>query len=174
MNYLQKGFTLTELLAVVIIVAIMAAISTGYYKRSLEQSHFSEGLMAASAIAEGVNREYLRSNLEGTAIKQPKLKSLDISISKNQSCETSSAYCVKTKYFEVAVDAQGVTKAYRGTTSKYKYYIEVQPHFASTVSIRDRIACVGTSSSGVSFNGVDFCQGLGYTECKSHICLKPQ
>ena len=167
----KKGFTLAELLAVVIILAIMAAISVGYYKRSVEQSYFSEGLTAASAIAEGVNREYVRSRLDGTTIKQPKLKSLDISIAKSGSCATASDYCIKTKYFEIAVDSTGVTKAYRGTTSKYKYYIEVLPHFSS--SNKDRIACIASHSSGVNFNAKEFCQGLGYTSCSSNTCIKP-
>ena len=174
MKYFNNGFTLAELLAVVIILAIMAAIAAGYYKRSVEQTRFSEGLMAASAIAEGVNREYLRTKMEGDLVptKRPKLKSLDIAISKNASCNTSSAYCVKTKNFEVFVNSNGVTRAYRGTTNQYKYYIEVQPHFAAA-SVRDRIACVGSSSTGVSFKGKEFCQGLGYTSCSSNTCVKP-
>ncbi len=167
----KLGFTLAELLAVVIILVIMSAVGAGYYKRSVEQARFSEGLMAASAIAEGVNREYLRTQMEGASpITRPPLKSLDIMISKNKSCAISSAYCVKTKNFEISVEANGVTKAYRGITSKYKYYIAIQPHFAS--SNKDQIACVGTSS-GVSFDGKSFCQGLGYTSCAGNSCVKP-
>ena len=173
MNKKEQGFTLMELLAVVIIIALMAAVGTGYYKRAVEQARFPEGLMAASAIAEGVNREYKRSLLEeAEPIKQPKLKTLDISIAKNGSCTTSSDYCIKTKYFEMNVNGQGVVNAYRGTTSSYKYYIQIKPSFAMVD--RGQVFCYGKSSSGVKFKGKEFCQSLGYTSCTSAgACRKP-
>ena len=142
LKHTRLGFTLAELLAVVIIVAILAALATGYYKRSVEQSRFAEGLAAASAIAEGVNRSYEEQRMEGIAspTKRPKISSLDISV-RSKACQTVSDYCIKAGNFEIVVNAEGVTTAYQGTTTNYKYSIEVQPHFAS--SNRDRIACVG-------------------------------
>ena len=59
------GFTLMELLIVVIIIALLSAISFGYYKKSVEHSRFSEGLQAASAISEAINRAYFDDQLEG-------------------------------------------------------------------------------------------------------------
>lgn len=164
------GFTLTELMAVVIIVAILAAISVGYYSKAQEQSYFAEGLSTASAIAEAVNRSYLDDQLAGqTPTKRPKISSLDVGISgNNRSCRTSSDYCVRTRYFEINIGADGVTTATRTSTKSIaQYTIQIWPHFASTN--RDQIACIGASTGSDSFK---FCQAMGYTTCNDTVCTK--
>ena len=162
------GFSLAELMAVVLIVAILAALSVGYYRRSVEQSRFSEGLMAASAIAEGINRAYLDHQMAGTGSSYtvPAISQLDIGIANGENC-SGDAYCIKTKYFTITVDANSVTKATR-SDGKYAdlYSIQIQPHFAS--SNRDQIACVGKDSDG---NGKTFCESMGYV-CTDNVCVK--
>lgn len=164
------GFTLTELMAVVIIVAILAAVSVGYYGKAQEQSYFAEGLSTVSAIAEAVNRSYLDDQLEGkTPTKQPKISSLDVGISgNNRSCRTSSDYCVRTRYFEINIGDDGVTTATRTSEkSVAQYQIQIQPHFAATN--RDQIACIGASADSDSLK---FCQAMGYTQCVDTVCTK--
>ncbi len=160
------GFTLAELMAVVVIISLMVVLSVGYYRRSIEQTRFAEGLMAASTIAEGINRYHM----DYPASTQVALSLLDVGISKGAACTPASNYCVQTKHFEVKVDANGVTTAQRAE-GKYRdlYFIQIQPHFAA--SHRDRIACVGADANG---NGKAFCESLGYTTCSGdNVCTKP-
>lgn len=64
---MKKGFTLAELLAVVIIVALMATFSIGYYTKSKEQAYFSEFLNQVNSSAEAVNQEFVEWALQGRA-----------------------------------------------------------------------------------------------------------
>lgn len=170
-NEIKNGFTLAELMAVVIIVALLAALSTGYYKRSVEQARFSEGLMAASAIAEGLNRECLERQMNGQNCTGsgwiPHINQLDVGVS-GSSCDQDA--CL-TKHFTITIDPQGVTNAvrtdgiYASNDASNTYSIQIQPHFAT--SNRDQIACVGTGE------GETFCQAMGYTQCANSVCTKP-
>ena len=56
MKLTKYGFTLTELMVVVIIIAILAGLGLGSYKKAVERSHFTEGLQAVNAVAEAVTR----------------------------------------------------------------------------------------------------------------------
>ncbi len=168
-NKIKNGFTLAELMAVVIIVALLAALSAGYYKRSVEQARFSEGLMAASAIAEGLNRECLERQMNGQTCTGsgwiPYINQLDVGVS-GSSCDQDAC---QTKHFTITIDPQGVTNAVR-TDGIYAstYRIQIQPHFAT--SNRDQIACVGEDEAG---NGQTFCESMGYTSCTDGVCVKP-
>ena len=165
-RYSCTGFTLAELLAVVIIVALLSAMSVGYYKRAVEQSRFAEGLSAASAVVEAVNQSHFDQQLDGvTPTKRPKIKTLDVSIANQSACASPSDYCVKTPHFEIKVDTNGNVLAYRGTTTSYKYYINIQPSFADTN--KDKITCEGDA------NAKTFCESMGYTTCSvssSYVC----
>ncbi|MBR2082991.1 MAG: type II secretion system protein [Elusimicrobiaceae bacterium] len=170
--YKHAGFTLAELLAVVIIVALLSSLSLGYYKRSVEQSRFAEGLTAASAFAEAVNQAYFDDQMDGkTNTSKRKIKTLDIALANKKACSTASDYCQATPRFEVNIEETGgkaYVRAYRGTSDKHKYYIEVQPVFGSP---KDQISC-GADKSTDKDAGLAFCQAMGYTSCSSYKCTK--
>ena len=173
-----RGFTLAELLTVVIIVAVLALIGFGYYKKSVEQAYFSEGLSIASLLVESINRNHDEELLEGNVYNgKRKLKTLDMLYNTTwQNCATSSDYCKATKYFEITTDADedhgSIVRAYRGTKTDYRYYLELTTNFGSP---KNRIACVG-SPGGIyaDFDAEAFCQSIGYTQCtEDHICTQP-
>lgn len=181
-RYFSTGFTLAELLAVVIIVAILSAFSLGYYKRSVEQSRFAEGLTASSALVEALNRAYFNDRLDGvadaTAKKKRKIATLDISIGNPGTCSSNAKYCISTPRFEIHVlESSGVAyvRAYRGEKSNnnYTYFIDLKPSFWSTDSYKDRISCGWYSSGAKAADRKAFCQSMGYTSCSGSTCTKP-
>ena len=165
-NLPKMGFTLIELMTVVIIVSLLAALGVGYYKKSIEQSYFGEGLSTANLVAEAVNRAHADALAEGDSeLLQPKMDSLDIALSNARSCATASNYCRRSKYFEISIGTTGITTA---TRVGGNYVIRVQPHFAEKQQ-RDKITCEGTDTGG---NGVTFCQSMGFTSCSGAVCQR--
>lgn len=166
MHIHQKGFTLAEVMAVVIIVAILAVLASGYYRRSVEQSRFAEGLASAHMVAEALNQAYLQDQLDGIAspAKQREIAQL-LTL---RPCANGSAYCYASKFFDVKIDKDGIVAAIRNSgNNKEIYYIEVQPHYAAN-SVRDRVACIALETQGQ-----DFCESMGYTSCTDNVCTKP-
>ena len=164
----RRGFTLTELMAVVIIVAILAAVGAGSYKQAIERSHFSDGLVAANTVLGAVERYYDDSCGEGHCISRPEIKYLDISLANQKSCTTSSAYCTKTKYFEITVyDGYVEAKRMKGT-AQGNYFIRVYPESFGN-NQRTDTQCHYNSDSGQ-----DWCVSVGYANCNatSKICTK--
>jgi len=161
----KTGFTLTELMAVVIIVAILAGLAAGSYKKAVERSRFSDGLAAAHTVMQAVERYYADTCAEGSCVSKPNVENLDVSFANQQSCGT---YCIKTKYFEITVGDGSVTA--KRTNKGNDYSIQV---FAETFggNQRTKDRCIPANNVGK-----DLCISLGYTaSCSgtgSH-CTKP-
>ena len=83
-----KGFTLAELLAVVIIVSLMATFSVGYYSKSKQQARFTEILNEANNSAEEINRNYVEQALQGYTFTS--VDNFGDSV-----CDDKAHYCVK-------------------------------------------------------------------------------
>ena len=167
----KLGFTLAELLAVVVIVGILTVIGAGYYRRSVEQARFSEGLMDASALAESFSREMIEAQYAsfGTVYcsTSRNIRSLDMSIANATTCEGDDN-CLQTRNFRFKfaptshqyIEATRISGPYNGV-----YSIRV-PTSCST----GRISCVG--KDGSTGNGKTFCQSMGYTSCHGATCMK--
>ena len=154
MKLTKHGFTLTELMAVVIIIGILAGIGFGSYQKAIERSRFSEGLAAGAAVQEAVNRYYYENT--------------DLSDG-SKDCASKNDYCVRTKYFEVIVNNTGRVYAYhmKGNTRQL-YYLLWLPSFDSS---REGEACVPFGSN--TTEGVDFCKSMGYTVQLGSLYYKP-
>ena len=170
MKLTKHGFTLTELMAVVIIIGILAGIGFGSYQKAIERSRFSEGLAAGAAVQEAVNRYYYENtDLSDGSRKYPKMAYLDIGLANAKDCASKNDYCVRTKYFEVIVNNTGRVYAYhmKGNTRQL-YYLLWLPSFDSS---RKGEACVPFGSN--TTEGADFCKSMGYTVQSGSVYYKP-
>lgn len=57
--YKSKGFTLVELLVVVLIIGVLSSIAMPMYKRAFERSRVAEARLNLKALSEAANRYYI-------------------------------------------------------------------------------------------------------------------
>lgn len=159
-RFFQAGFTLTELMAVVIIIGILSAIGAGSYKKAVERSRISDGVLAATAVMESVNRYYADNPL-ATDATYPTVNKIDIDFPNQTSC---GSYCIKTKFFEVTVCNSGFTDAQRKKGTVLGDYA-IRAYSGEFGSERN------TPASCVYYNagGKDLCISAGYPNCSGTI-----
>lgn len=153
MNINKKGFTLTELMAVVIIIGVLSGIGLGTYKKSVERSYFSEGQASGASIAEAV----IRYTQENGAYK-PNFDELDISLA-NSAVNAKDRYKISSNNFCYTISAYNKVTAARTNegncsgTAKYSLVYNI-----SGVNYSEY--CTGNS---------DFCFSMGYkNNCTSN------
>ena len=169
----KTGFTLTELMTVVIILAILMGIAAGSYRKAAERSHFAEGLAAAHALMGAAERYYQDHSPAACSTLRPKIADLDISLA-HQKAVSGSDYAVKSKYFQITLNsatlAHDTTKCVVGTGTAVRtgggYTMTVYPEAYGP----NRFAadtCTGQNQK------TEFCVSMGYTNCNSSgVCKK--
>lgn len=170
----NKGFTLAELMAVVIIVAILSAIAMGSYKRAVERSRISDGLLAASSVLEAVNR-YQADKFPDADAGYPTYNQLDISFPNEKDCTAPSDYCKKTKYFEITINSGDANQPPRGSVDAKRMKGGVEGDFTIRIysdtfgaNKTHQPECIGTNEGGR-----DLCIAAGYTTCTgTYVCTK--
>ena len=169
----KVGFTLTELMAVVIIVSILAVLGAGYYRKSVEQSRFTEILANTNAVAESLNRYIMEKQAEGLALENipaPNFTDLDISFAscgKSNVCDIKGRYRITLNPFQFMVGGRPTQGLFSGGNA---YTISVNSHF---VAPKDRVACSFGSGNQEAHS---FCESMGFTQCEEGnpvMCTQP-
>lgn len=118
MKNVQKGFTLIELMIVVAIIGILAAIALPAYQDYTKRAHVSEGISLAGAAKLAVTEYYSDNNawptdnaaagladatkITGNAVRSVTVASNKITVAYNNKIDTTAD---KTLIFEATVDA---------------------------------------------------------------------
>ncbi len=119
-----KGFTLLELLVVVLIIGILAAIALPQYKKVTERAKMSEAVTVVKAIAAAQQRYYL---LHGNYLLCNNLADLDVDLGGSDCTYSSSCVCKETTNFKyMSNNTYDTMIALAHRTPTYKYYIAIR------------------------------------------------
>lgn len=161
-----------ELVAVVVIMGILAAVGMGSYRKTLERSHMTEAYNVGSALLEGVNRYYYDNRNRDNRMC-PKMSQLDVGAAKTSACSGDSNYCVQTQYFRITIPSGSGTSCASGKNGVVTaaslnggYSIVFYPDFAP---VRAQDKCAYTTDKGSAF-----CIAAGYVNCdtSNKFCCK--
>lgn len=115
----KKGFTLIEMLVVVLIIGVLSAIAFPIYTRAVEKSRAANPMANLSAIAKAQNARML-----ATYHYTNDMNNLDISLIDESSGERATGGSFDTEYFTYRVygDDRGVATATRKNATGEKQY----------------------------------------------------
>jgi len=148
----KKGFTLSELMAVVVIIAILAGVAMGSYRSITEKSVFNEGLGIAHAIAAAADEYYYEYH------KQPeKLEQLVVDL---KGISPLTGVNIENKHFSGKFIGDSSVEL---TSKDYPYTIIVYMEYYRQLPD----VCRGNTTAGI-----EFCQSMGYTFCSGGNCTK--
>ena len=163
------GFTLTELMAVVVILAILLSMAAGSYKRAVEQSKFNDGLIQATSVMEAIER-YHAEHINEPGSRQPHPRFLDTIPQKTgyaiYAQDSNGIYYFQAAYFDTYI-YDGYVDAVRKKTGGYTVRV-----YSSTFgnNMRRGSSCIYKNNEGKNV-----CVAVGYTNCDTNtsVCDKP-
>ncbi|ACC97624.1 PilE-like protein [Elusimicrobium minutum Pei191] len=156
---MKKGFTLLEILVVVLIIGILSAIAVPQYTKIVERGRASEALLTLKALAESVQRA---EKLRRYPLGPNQWDSIDIAM---PGTKTGTGY--QTKYFTYYTGndlgvANAPTFVSAVKVGAPNYILEMHVHQGDILSA----VCVYTNGDTEAY---DACIDLGFKNPVSHI-----
>jgi len=125
---MKNGFTLIEMLVVVLIIGILAAVALPQYEKAVEKSRMTEGVQMVRAIADA-NRVFFLAN--DRYAEENEIGLLDIEVPGKKAAVWSNNR-LQTAHFiysprggGTAAETIALGHRYKGSGDKYTYYIYV-------------------------------------------------
>ena len=145
-NANKKGFTLIEMLVVVLIIGILAAVALPQYFKAVEKSRATEALSVLGSIAAAEERYRLADSANAYTTS---FQDFDISFTDKDGNDAEDA-SFETKNFTITLGATSVSAQRGGGSSDYTYTL--------TRNYRDgRVTCDPGTVPGI-------CRSIGITE----------
>ncbi len=116
----MKGFTLMELLVVILMIGILSAVAMPQYQKTVEKARATEAVLTGKAIQEAVLRHVQRFPNDTSVTKQPQIADVNLTGGtwKASDCETNAAtaddrQCFVTKHFTYNISDANAIKISR-------------------------------------------------------------
>ncbi len=153
----QQGFTLIEVLVVVLIIGILSAIALPQYETAVEKARMSEAMINAKAITDAAQR-YFQANPNDTVISN-KNQIADVDLKGGQWVDVDT---YQTKLFIYKLGGEnGRVDVYRtdsGNTTKFIYNLWQKPEFTEGDTLKGCIE--GTEDPDTAEQMCKFFQGM--------------
>ncbi len=128
---LNKGFSLLELLVVILIIGLLAAIALPQYQKVIERSKMHEAVIILKSIAEAQQRYYMIHNRYLTC---DETEGLDIDIQGSDNCSYSTCKCKDSVNFIYSFsNRSGDAIALAHRKPLYKYNIHILPEHPNKI-----------------------------------------
>ncbi len=154
--YTKKAFTLVELMAVVAIVAIIAGIGIGSYRKAADRAIFSDGLTGASTLSSAYDEYYYDHNYTYPTSMNA------VAVSLTKASYNAGTNSLSTRYFTFSRSGNTI----KATRNGGNYSISAPLEATNTLGV---ISCTGEDSAG---EGIEFCKSMGYASCSGATCIK--
>ncbi|WP_424245048.1 prepilin-type N-terminal cleavage/methylation domain-containing protein [Elusimicrobium posterum] len=118
---MKKGFTLIELMVVVLIIAILASVSLPAYSRSVEKARATEALILTKAIEDSMVTAYMRTQNFPSGTASNVLSRIGI-----------DGVPEETKNFKIEITTAGDGESSTVTLTRLKNVVSNQPYFFRT------------------------------------------
>ncbi len=130
---MYKGFTLLEMLVVVLIIGILAGIALPQYQNAVEKTKLSEALINIKTIEGAIDRYLLANGYPNEAIYTEDILDLELSGGKFDGANTPTYITKDFHYQAYCYNHYCTVNAYREPNDEYELCIEIGPDSRSQV-----------------------------------------